>query len=96
MTNYEIMYIVRPDIEEGNLKSVHENFTKSLTDKGAKITLDKSLGQKQFAYEIAKFKSGFYFLFNVECTDNAAIKEFDRLALISEDVIRHLIIKLEK
>ena len=96
MTKYEIMYIVKPTVDETSLKSVHESFNKILTDMGATIVLDKELGQKQFAYEIAKQKSGYYFLLNIESKDNASIKEFDRLALISEDVIRHLIIKLEK
>ena len=45
------------------------------------------------AYEVSGFKTGFYFLINLEANDAKAINEFDRLALISEDVIRHLIVK---
>ena len=95
MTNYEIMYIVRPNLEEAQIKKVHENFVKVLTDNGANVTEAKELGQKQLAYEIKKHNTGYYFLINLEANDDKAIKEFDRLALISEDVIRHLIIKLE-
>ena len=47
------------------------------------------------AYEIKKFKSGYYYLVNIEANDDKAIKEFDRLALISNDVVRHLITKVE-
>lgn len=96
MTKYEIMYIVRPDLEESSIKKVHENFMKVLTDNGANITEAKELGQKQLAYEIKKHNTGYYFLINLEANDDKAIKEFDRLALISEDIIRHLIINLEK
>ena len=40
-------------------------------------------------------KSGHYFLITVEASDDKAVKEFDRLALISSDIIRHLITKIE-
>ena len=96
MTKYEIMYIVRPNLEEDAIKKVHESFVKILTDNGANIIDSKELGQKQLAYEIKKFKTGYYFLINLEAETDKAIKEFDRLALISEDIIRHLIINLDK
>jgi small subunit ribosomal protein S6 len=90
---YEIMFIVRPDLEENAVKDVAKSFEKILTDNGAKITESKDLGQKELAYEIKNHKTGFYFLINLEANDSKALNEFDRLALISEDVIRHLIIK---
>ncbi len=96
MTKYEIMYIVRPNLEEDAIKKVHESFVKVLTDNGANVTESKELGQKQLAYDIKKFKTGYYFLINLESDSDKAIKEFDRLALISEDIIRHLVINLDK
>ena len=54
------------------------------------------MGQRELAYEIKKFKSGYYYVITLEANDDKAIKEFDRLALISNDIIRHLITKLEK
>ena len=90
---YEIMFIVRPNIDEANVKEVAKNFEKILTDNGATVTSSKDLGQKELAYEIKDHKTGYYFLINIEAQDAKAINEFDRLALISEDVIRHLIIK---
>jgi len=92
---YEIMYIVRPDLEEGKMKEVVSNFEKVLTDNKAKITFSKELGQKELAYEIKKFKHGYYYLYQIEASKEA-IKEFDRLALLSEEIIRHMIIKLEE
>ena len=96
MTNYEIMFIVRPTLSEEEIKGVGKNFEKILKDNGAKVTSFKELGQKELAYEIKKFNNGFYFLINCEAADDKATKEFDRLALISSDVIRHLIIKIEE
>ncbi len=94
--NYEIMFIVRPDVDDNTVKSTVKSLEKILTDYKAKITLSKELGQKEFAYEIKKFKSGYYFLYNIEASDDSAIKEFDRVARIDENIIRHLIINLDK
>ncbi len=96
MINYEIMFIVRPDIDEDSVKNTVKSFEKILTDHKAKITLSKELGQKEFAYEIKKFKSGYYFLYNIEVSDDSAIKEFDRVARIDENIRRHLVINLDK
>lgn len=96
MKNYEIMYIVRPTLSEDEIKKVASNFEGVLTSFGATIVDSKEMGQRELAYEIKKFKSGYYFVLVVEANDDAAIKEFDRLALISGDIIRHLITKIEK
>lgn len=95
MRNYEIMFIVRPTLGEDEVKKVIKDFGNILTNNGAKITDEKDLGQKELAYEIKDFKSGFYYLYFIETKDDKAIREFDRLALISKDVIRHLITKKE-
>ena len=96
MRKYEIMFIVRPDLEEKAVKDTVKKFEKILTDNKSTITLSKELGQKEFAYEIKGFKSGFYYLYNIDTNNDAAIKEFDRIALIDESVVRHLILNIEK
>ena len=57
MKNYEIMFIVRPDLEEANIKAIAENMKTTLESNGAKITEFKEMGQKELAYEIKSFKS---------------------------------------
>ena len=96
MRNYEIMFIVRPTLSEDEIKKVSSSFAKVIKDNGGKVTETKEMGQRELAYEINDFKSGYYFVFEVEAKDDAAIKEFDRLALISGDIVRHLITKIEK
>ena len=96
MRKYEIMFIVRPDLEENAVKETVKKLEKVLTDNKAVITLSKELGQKEFAYEIKGFKSGFYYLYNIETNNDAAIKEFDRVSSIDESVVRHLILNIEK
>lgn len=95
MRSYEIMYIVRPTVSEEELKNVVKNFEGILTNNGAKIVNSKDMGQRELAYEIKDNKSGYYFVLNVESNDDLGVKEFDRLALISQDIIRHLITRLE-
>lgn len=95
MRKYEIMFIVRPDLEEANIKAIADNMKSTLESNGAKVNDVKEMGQRDLAYEINKYKTGYYFLFTIETENLEATKEFDRLALISEDIIRHLIVKIE-
>lgn len=96
MRKYEIMFIVRPTVSEDELKNVIKSFSDILTNNGATITETKDMGQRELAYEIKKFKSGYYYVINLEASDDKATKEFDRLALISNDIVRHLITKVEE
>lgn len=96
MRKYEIMFIVKPDLEEKAVKDTVKKLEKTLTDNKAVITLSKELGQKEFAYEIKGFKSGFYYLYNIESNNDAAVKEFARIASIDENIVRHLVLNVEK
>ena len=93
MAKYEIMFIVRPDLEKEATAKVVKDFEKVLTGKKANILSSKELGGQELAYEINGHKTGYYYLINVEAS-NEAINEFNRLATLSEDVIRHIVIKL--
>lgn len=95
MRKYEIMFIVRPTLGEDEVKKVIKDFGKILTTNGAKIVNEKDMGQRELAYEINDFKSGYYYVYNIEANDDKAIKEFDRLGLISKDIVRHLITREE-
>lgn len=90
------MFIVQPNLESETLKKTVTDLEKIFTENNATITLSKELGQKELAYEINKFKLGYYYLYNIESNDDKAIKEFDRIARINENIIRHLIINLDK
>lgn len=95
MKNYEIMFIVRPTLSEDETKATIKNFGDVLTSNGAKIVDSKDMGQRELAYEIKKFRTGYYYVIDVQASNDKAIKEFDRLALINNDIIRHLITKKE-
>lgn len=95
MRKYEIMYIIRPNIEEEAKKALTERFSTILTDNGAEIAEAKEWGKRRLAYEINDFRDGYYQLVKVSATP-AAVEEFSRLAKINEDIIRHIVIKEEE
>lgn len=66
-----------------------------MKDNGSEVVESKDWAKKRFAYEINDYKEGIYHLVNVEATDAAGINEFDRLAKISRDILRHMIVKVE-
>lgn len=95
MRAYEIMYIIRPNIEDEAKKALVERFDGILTSNGAEVVESKEWGKRRLAYEINDFRDGYYQL--VKANSNAAaVEEFSRLAKISEDIIRHIVIKDEK
>lgn len=95
MQKYEIMFIVKPTLEEASIKKSFEDMKKLLTDNKANILEEKEMGQRDLAYEIKKHKTGYYFLLTVEAP-REAISEFNRIANISDTVIRALVTKIEK
>lgn len=94
MRNYELMFVVKPTLEEEATLSVLTNIKKILEDQQAKIVSEKNMGRRELAYEVKGFKNGNYFLLVVEATPEA-VKEFDRVANINEDVIRHIVVKVD-
>ena len=94
MREYEVMFVVRPNLEEEATNTVCENMKKVLENQGATINEVVNMGRRELAYEVKKFNNGSYFLFKVT-GEPAAVKEFDRVANISEDIIRHLVVKKE-
>jgi small subunit ribosomal protein S6 len=92
MRNYELMYIIRTDIEQDVVQSTVEKFQGIITNGGGEISKHDLMGKRRLAYEINKFRDGHYVLvhFNAE---PAVVTELDRVMKISDEIIRHLIVK---
>jgi len=95
MKKYEIMYVIRPNLEDEARKSLVESFANIFTKMGAKTVEVKELGMKVLAYEINDHRKGFYVVMNVE-VGHEACDEFDRLVKINENVMRHIVVKAEE
>jgi len=96
MNKYEIMFIVRPEIDEKTRDASVKTLEKALKSNKATIISNKEMGQKELAYEIKKCKSGYYYLYDIEAKDDKAVNEFSRLARIDENILRHLVLNIEK
>ncbi|BAC43906.1 30S ribosomal protein S6 [Malacoplasma penetrans] len=94
MPKYEIMLVVDGSIEESKATAV-ANDLKSILKKSTDLKLEK-MGLKDLAYPINKKSRGYYYLFNFYNEDPASIQEFRRVTLLKKEVLRHLIINLEK
>ncbi|CDQ37869.1 MULTISPECIES: 30S ribosomal protein S6 [Virgibacillus] len=92
MRKYEIMYIIRPDMEEEAQTALIERFNGVLTNNGAEIEKVDEKGKKRLAYEINDYRDGYYVVINFSA-DEQAINEFDRLAKFSDDIIRHIAVR---
>ncbi|HGS3528448.1 TPA: 30S ribosomal protein S6 [Streptococcus pneumoniae] len=100
MAKYEILYIIRPNIEEEAKNALVARFDSILTDNGATVVESKTWEKRRLAYEIQDFREGLYHIVNVEANDDAAnddaaLKEFDRLSKINADILRHMIVKID-
>ncbi len=95
MRKYEIMYIIRPNIEDEGKKALVERFNTILTDNGAEVLEAKEWGKRRLAYEINDFRDGYYQLLKVNA-GTEAVNEFDRLARINDDILRHIVVKEEE
>ena len=94
MTKYEIMFIVKSTLDETALSNITKEVQSLINDGNSKVIEFKDMGRKKLAYPINKEVSGFYYLMNVEATTET-IQEFDRKLRINENILRHLILKVE-
>ena len=94
MTKYEIMYVIRPNLEEEGRNAVIETFNNAITNNGGEIVESKAMGMRDLAYAIEDFTKGYYVVLTAALTKEAR-EEFNRLANISEDMIRYIIVKEE-
>ena len=95
MDKYEIMFIVKATNEKEQVSATAESFKKLVTDMKSKVLEFKDLGSKKLAYPIKKEINGYYYVMQVEA-NHETISEFDRKALLEENILRHLIIKLDE
>ncbi len=92
MRKYEIMFIVKSNLESESLNKITDDLKKTFKDKKLEF---KDMGQKRFAYPIKKEVNGYYYLITVEATAEE-IENFRHKVLVNEDIIRHLIINLDE
>ncbi len=91
MKKYEIMYILKADLDEAARKAEIEKLHGYLTKEGCTITKVNEWGLRDLAYEIKKNTKGYYVVIKLECENAASLKEFDRLSKIDKNLLRYLL-----
>lgn len=94
-TRYELLYIIPATVVETEVGAVETKMAALLTKYGATVELTKRLGKLHMAYQIDNQRYGYYVavVFNAETATVAKLEENLR---ISNDILRHMIIKSEK
>jgi len=94
MRDYEIMMVLKPDLEEEKIKSVVERFVNIITDNKGEVTAIEPWGKRRLAYEIEDYKEGFYAMI-FYTADGSFNGELERNFRIVDSVIRHIIVRQE-
>jgi small subunit ribosomal protein S6 len=92
---YEIMFIVRPDVEEADMDKLIEGFTGNITSGGGEVKNVEKMGRRRLAYTVRKFNDGFYILLTVAAPGNL-IGEIERRLRVSEPVIKFITVRMDE
>ncbi len=90
---YELIYIVRPDVAEDDLGTVQERTDKIIVDRGGTVLKVDNWGTKRLAYEIQKHGKGHFVLFDF-LSEPDTVAELERTLRIDDKVLRFLTVKL--
>jgi small subunit ribosomal protein S6 len=92
---YEIMFIVRPDVEEADLDKLIEGFSANITSGGGEVTTVEKMGRRRLAYTVRRFNDGFYVLLTV-AAPGSLIGEIERRLRVSEPVIKFITVRMDE
>ena len=95
MRRYELMLILRPDVADDKAQAVIDRTTSQLLASGGQIVKVAPWGRRRLAYQIGAFREGSYHIVLFEAPPEAIV-EMERILLITEEVIRHLVTRVER
>ena len=93
--SYEVMFIVRPDVEEADLDKLIEGFSNNITTGGGEIKSVEKMGRRRLAYTVRKFNDGFYVLLTI-LAEGKLITEIERRLRVSEQVIKFITVRMDE
>lgn len=94
MRRYELMLLLRPDLEDDKLQSAVEKVTRAIVNGGGSLSKVSPWGKRRLAYPIQHLREASYFLIHFDI-EPAAVREIERGLLISEEILRHLVTVIE-
>ena len=95
MRRYELMLVLRPDAPEERIQAVLERTTRQVTEAGGQIAKAAPWGRRRLAYQVDRYREGSYHIIHFDAPAES-IADLERTLLITEDVLRHLVIRVER
>src|SRR5512141_410571 len=95
MRRYELMLVLRPDAPDERIAAIVDRTTRQITAEGGQIVKVAPWGRRRLAYPIERYREGSYHIIVFEAPAEA-IAELERGLLITEEVLRHLVVRQER
>ena len=92
---YEVMFIVRPDVEDEEADKLIENLSATVKTGGGVVKTAEKLGRRKLAYQVRKFNDGNYILLTIEA-DGATVLELERRLRVTEQVIKFITVRMDE
>ncbi|KAF1085922.1 30S ribosomal protein S6 [Sporotomaculum syntrophicum] len=92
MRQYELVFIVRTDLDEETTDALITKVRGIAEINGAEVTKLEKWGKRRLAYEIKNSREGFYVIMNFK-GEAAVAAELDRILKITENILRHMIVR---
>ncbi|MBI2304110.1 MAG: 30S ribosomal protein S6 [Chloroflexi bacterium] len=94
MRDYELVFIISPEVDDDKISATVERVTQFITQRGGVVAQIDHWGKRKFAYPIGHFKEGNYVLAQFKSEPGMA-KELEDSLRIAEDILRHLLVRSE-
>ncbi|MEP7361199.1 MAG: 30S ribosomal protein S6 [Chloroflexota bacterium] len=95
MHRYELMLVLRPDAPDDEVQALIDRVTRSIATAEGQIVKVSPWGRRRLAYAIGQQREGSYFIIQFDAPGTAVL-ELERFLNITEEVMRHLITRVEK
>jgi len=95
MRRYELMLVLRPDVADDRSQAVIDRTTRQIVTAGGQIVKVAPWGRRRLAYPIERYREGSYHIVVFESPAEAII-ELESGLLITEELLRHLVTRVER
>jgi small subunit ribosomal protein S6 len=95
MRRYELMLVLRPDVPDDRSQALIDRTTRQIVASGGQIVKVAPWGRRRLAYPIDRHREGSYHIIVFE-GPSTAVAELERGLLITEEVLRHLVTRVER
>jgi small subunit ribosomal protein S6 len=92
---YEVMFIVRPDVEDEEADKLIESLSNTVKNGGGVVKSAEKMGRRKLAYQVRKFNDGNYILLTVEAT-GPVVLELERRLRVTEQVIKFITVRIDE